>query len=472
MLPINAFSIENFKSFGPKQRFPLKRVNFLFGPNSQGKTASLIALGLLMNGYLKRKTDLNKITHLDNSPEIEIGFQNVNKSINQDFYLFESESVETSLDYNIKLNKFSPEKTRYFKKMFFISEDESRVLKKFQLFEVISEKETLVIELTDGSVTINLDSEYLNEQSDLTIDDTFPKSWSSNVKIDNIDVDLKNVRVSKKLQPGKGYSIAEILNNPSKEVSIVNDILDLLFTKFIEPGTRSPIDIPLDWVGPNRSVSNNSCSVNGKKDFIEDSFLNSNSVNEMNIWLQNSDLIDLGYDLIVKELDKSKSETSFTLKEFGVKRYGEDELLKMSEVGSGISHVFQMILPLFNQVEFLIIQQPEIHLHPSLQVQLCKALIKLSKEKNVQLIFETHSEHFIKAAQLEIAMGLPEDDPTLTNEDLSVLYISKDDDGFSKVKQMEVDKTGAFTEPWPDDFFELSADLSLERLRNSIKSRN
>jgi len=103
-------------------------------------------------------------------------------------------------------------------------------------------------------------------------------------------------------------------------------------------------------------------------------------------------------------------------------------------------------------------------------------MIELTNEKEVeeyfQLIIETHSEHFIKAAQLELAKNLNRDKPNFKKEDLSVLYISKDKSGFSNVKQMEMDETGAFTEPWPDDFFELSADLSLERLRQSYKSRN
>jgi predicted ATPase len=73
---------------------------------------------------------------------------------------------------------------------------------------------------------------------------------------------------------------------------------------------------------------------------------------------------------------------------------------------------------------------------------------------------------------LEIARSLNYNKPIITKDNVSVFYVSKDEDGFSKVKQIQLDKTGAFEEPWPDDFFELSADLSIERLRNSIKSRN
>jgi predicted ATPase len=98
--------------------------------------------------------------------------------------------------------------------------------------------------------------------------------------------------------------------------------------------------------------------------------------------------------------------------------------------------------------------------------------MELSVKKNIQIIIETHSEHIIKAAQLEIARSLNYNKPIITKDNVSVLYVSKDEDGFSKVKQIQLDKTGAFEEPWPDDFFELSADLSIERLRNSIKSRN
>src|SRR6056297_2619509 len=80
MLPINAFSIENFKSFGPEQRLPLKRLNFLFGPNSHGKTSSLIGLGVLTNSLLERNFKLNKIKHIDNSIDLNISQNLINNN--------------------------------------------------------------------------------------------------------------------------------------------------------------------------------------------------------------------------------------------------------------------------------------------------------------------------------------------------------------------------------------------------------
>lgn len=474
MLPIQAFSIENFKSFGPKQTFPFSRVNFIFGPNSQGKSAALQALALLMNGYLKNKTDINVLKHLDNSPDVEIGYRNINNTTDQNFYTLESHSTY-HIPPVLNLNELDGLDSIELRKRFTVKENDSRELVKFQLIEIISDEEVPILTMDSEFVELNPNSIYLRAAAETTISD-FPESWTSTVRVDDIHIDLNELRVDRNIRRTESGSLSlkDILSNEGQlEVSVINDIIQSLFIVWVdEEKKRNPEQNPLDWIGPNRFVSDKSCTINGEKGFIEDSFLNNKAVNEMNEWLRKTEFINIGYDLIVNEPDNSEADASYRLKEFGVKKYGEEAFLKMSQVGSGITHAFQMILPFFNNIELLIIQQPEIHLHPSLQVQLSKALIALSEEKGVQLIIETHSEHFIKAAQLEIVKGLSQYMPTLFAEDLNVLYISKNEDGFSTVKRIKVDETGSFTEPWPDDFFDLSADLSLERLRQSYKSRN
>jgi ABC-type dipeptide/oligopeptide/nickel transport system ATPase subunit len=228
----------------------------------------------------------------------------------------------------------------------------------------------------------------------------------------------------------------------------------------------------ISWIGANRNVTSQKLIINSESGFIADSYLNKQAITELNKWLKTTNIINLGYQFILNEVKSIEGiETDdLTLTEFGVKK--DDKLYALNEVGSGISHVFQILISVFNKPELLIIQQPELHLHPSLQVQLINSIISLSKQFGIQVVIETHSEHVIKAAQLEISKGVSSDKSLLTAEELNVLYISKNKEGFSSVKKIEVDKTGSFTEPWPDDFFELSADLGLERLRQGYKSKN
>jgi AAA15 family ATPase/GTPase len=86
MLPIESFSIENFRSFGPKQQLPLSRINFLFGPNSHGKSSSLMGLGVLVNSLLKNQFHQDKIEHSDNSPIIEMKGDLVNNKSGSKYF--------------------------------------------------------------------------------------------------------------------------------------------------------------------------------------------------------------------------------------------------------------------------------------------------------------------------------------------------------------------------------------------------
>jgi predicted ATPase len=219
-----------------------------------------------------------------------------------------------------------------------------------------------------------------------------------------------------------------------------------------------------------------SYSENGAKDYLSKRVLREEYVNDLNTWLRKSSHFEFTYEFVLNTGDRN--ETSFerfpvrSFVEYGVRDKENQKMLKFSEVGSGIGHIFQILLPLFSGVKVLVIQQPEVHLHPSLQVQLAKALFELSRDKNIQLVIETHSEHFIKAAQLEVAKSNSIENPLLTQDDLKVIYVSKNQDGHSVVRNIQINDFGAFNEPWPDDFFELSGDLSLGRLRFAFQKRN
>ena len=426
-----------------------------------------------MNGFLKKKFDISEIKHLDNSPNIVIGKGNINRKAKTEYFILECESEEEFVFIDIFEDDKDVSGEYRIIRRFYIQEGNKNELIKFQAFEAIENNKSLIIEINDSSVILNIDSNFLRHEIDLENVAEPPDHWSGFEEIKNVYIDTSRLKVSKQLP--KSGTLAEFVlsNEGSTESAIINDVLNLLFIKWVTEKKRSPYDMDLDWIGPNRLVTEKSYVIDGKNDFIENSFLNKVAIDSMNHWLERNEYINLDYKFVFNEPNLAEGDIqSIDIKEFGVKKRDEDGFLKLTEVGSGIGHIFQILLPFFNGTEFLIIQQPEIHLHPSLQVQLARALFSLANEKRVQIILETHSEHFIKAAQLEIARSSNQKLSSISKDDLSVLYVAKDESGFSKVRQIQLDETGAFTEPWPDDFFELSADLSLERLRQSYKSRN
>ena len=93
----------------------------------------------------------------------------------------------------------------------------------------------------------------------------------------------------------------------------------------------------------------------------------------------------------------------------------------------------------------LILEQPGIHLHPLVQSQLADLLIEVVNERKLQILVESHSEHFLTRLQRRIAEEKIAADQT-------ALYFCENENGTSKIKPLELDELGNITN-WPKNFF-------------------
>ena len=129
------------------------------------------------------------------------------------------------------------------------------------------------------------------------------------------------------------------------------------------------------------------------------------------------------------------------------------------DVGFGISQVLPIVVQnRLSQNKTLLIEQPEIHLHPTHQAELGDMFIRsaLGKQHNT-LLLETHSECLILRIlrrMRDTANGsLPEDIPPVCPDDVAILYV-QNKDSTATVQRLEVDEEGQFLDPWPNGFFE------------------
>ena len=67
-----------------------------------------------------------------------------------------------------------------------------------------------------------------------------------------------------------------------------------------------------------------------------------------------------------------------------------------------------------------LLQQPEVHLHPSAQAALGSLFCRVAAWKR-QLIVETHSDHLIDRVRMDVRDGVG----TLKPEDVSILYFER-----------------------------------------------
>lgn len=139
--------------------------------------------------------------------------------------------------------------------------------------------------------------------------------------------------------------------------------------------------------------------------------------------------------------------------EVKIKTKGSDYFVDIPDVGFGISQVLPVLVQCFyaSADSIIIIDQPEVHLHPSAQSALADVMIDVinSREngvdRNIQLIIETHSEHFLRRLQRRIAEG------TLPKEKVSA-YFANIDKTPAILEPLEVDEFGNIHN-WPDNFF-------------------
>ena len=132
--------------------------------------------------------------------------------------------------------------------------------------------------------------------------------------------------------------------------------------------------------------------------------------------------------------------------------------VRTSDVGVGISQVVPIVVAALDPERpgITAIEQPELHLHPKLAVELGDLFAHPIDRGGVFLI-ENHSEHLILRLlrRIEETHGgdLPEGKPPLQPDQVSVVYLSQTG-GEVQAKRLRIDETGEFIDRWPQGFFD------------------
>ena len=119
----------------------------------------------------------------------------------------------------------------------------------------------------------------------------------------------------------------------------------------------------------------------------------------------------------------------------------------ITDVGFGVSQVLPVLVLCCYVPEgsTILLEQPELHLHPSVQSGLADVFIDAVQNRNVQIVLESHSEHLLTRLQRRIA------EEKLRASD-AALYFCDMPDGASRLTSLQVDAYGNIKN-WPDRFF-------------------
>lgn len=246
-------------------------------------------------------------------------------------------------------------------------------------------------------------------------------------------IDLLNVNgVSRFETVSKNESDVE---SEQKTVSTTSDIKSLQMLK-------SARYVSAGRLGPQNSII--------RRDSLADDDLGANGENLINV------LSRMGIDFL-EDVEKTLSEVlggaairinfrdSERIELYLNSKDGK-ETFRPVNVGFGYSYVLPVIVSalLAQKDSLLIVENPEAHLHPAAQSRIMKFLIGVAKEKNLQLIIETHSDHVVNGMRIAMKEG------ALEIRDAHILYFSDDE---CQVKMITCDKKGTLSD-YPDDFLD------------------
>lgn len=159
--------------------------------------------------------------------------------------------------------------------------------------------------------------------------------------------------------------------------------------------------------------------------------------------------------------------------EVKVRTKGSQDWVDLPDVGFGISQILPVLVQCFCAPagSIIIMEQPEIHLHPSAQSALADVMIDViqsrenREDRNIQLIIETHSEHFLRRLQRRIA----EDESTELKEKVSV-YFANITKSPAILEPLQIDDFGNINN-WPENFFGDEAGDITEQAKAAMKKR-
>lgn len=282
---------------------------------------------------------------------------------------------------------------------------------------------------------------------------------------------MTEINTLKTLSPKEYSRFEEILLNYNLGTELLRALYNCInfeagYTHYIGPFRISPSRIYRDtqFFSNDVGIGGENSSTILFNNYKEDKLLNEEISNAL------KDI--LGVSLDIKELGEETGVYQIIIRnQDGI----ESNLI---DTGYGISQILPIVVQLLrNEVppkqiiahgvvlqalrSLILIEQPELHLHPAAQAAVAELLVKCLQNSNKlkkQILIETHSEHLIRKLQVLVAKG------ELQISDLKIYYIDKDKHGIANVEEMELLDSGKFKKAWKTGFFDQSFELTMELL--------
>ena len=399
-MKVKSISFENYKAFSEKQTMQLKPITILIGKNSSGKSSIAKLFTLLENSL---NGDIDEPLRLKNNG-VELG-------ASLDNLFFGNISGGISLNFNI-------------------------------LFENNVQIEVSLLEKVDGYGL-----------------DIF--QWKYKDDIQEFDLELS----------AEGY-----FDSISKKLYEC-EFKGFIPIKFIEKDTNENLsanfkveEIDVDYIGPFRILPERCFYLTGQTEFRDTGITGENAyemlgVSKLNRYDKLHEKVEKWYEenfdgwkLTVKNINAtyfqiilSKDIFRINIDDIDNKTYGKEFEINIVDVGQGMNQALPLVVRanVINRPNSIIVlEQPELHLHPAAHGDLAELFAKSSKENNQTFIIETHSENII----LRLRKLIVENDFGFTEDDLVIYWIEDAELKGKELREITVDEEGVLSD-WPEGVF-------------------
>lgn len=463
MAKISELSLENFQGISSKQTVQLGNFSLIFGENSAGKSSIARALLLLcqsINGSSPTKNESAKRFLNFSGSLIDLaGFRNVVHKHDDNLQVTLGLKIEvTENDFGLtptgslisRDRKGATEAVNFNSLSFEVRESknglESLAITFDFMFQDIQQSLTLIFETRDKSSLV-LSNAY--ETSSMATRSLLGLRADSDVSAS----DFQAVNYS-----WKGSWPGIVMPRPSS--SSQDGFLDsslvalsrLLFTSkiFISRFLSKPSHIPsLREIEPRVT-------------------LRSTAPSKPSRFRRNENLKQAATSNYLHQLTGGRYEIEQTTHEMGESGFlGEVEVkflrdkrlgvaVSFQDVGVGLSQVLPLLLEIDTQdrepgASFIIVEQPELHLHPRMQAELAELMYTKAQESS-QIIAETHSESMLLRVQRLLRKRK---DEAPIQDSVSVIYATFDAEAGTKFHNLELRQDMDFLVDFPQSFSDL-----------------
>lgn len=415
---IHSLKLSRFRSI-QNVDLEFRDINILIGRNNSGKSSILYALDLMVNNFAEEFAFDNTESDLGTLPE--------------NVYRHENEG-EVKFDLKIgfrqeKLDSILSNADRHFE----------GVPSHISHFGV-SASVPVPPNITEGNVNeVDLDSELYTDNGRITTSDA---TGEGELHWDDSDFQIGGFPPRVNSGPSRAVEVFDSITNLFRDFK-TNRFFYIHPDRLQRDRTREISESPR-----HRDVGESGKFVTDVMAYNRDYVDLSDHFKETLKWIKK-----FGFDEAKAKLERG-AEHSFQLvdEDTGVQT-------NILDIGSGTNQLVSLITQSYfaPSRSVLLVEEPEIHLHPRYQAKLADFFVNAQEFGNHRFFLETHSQHLLSRLQLRIAEDVI--DPT----QIGLFFFEKGQDG-THIQQIEIDQSGEVEGGIPE-FFEQDFDDVMDRMR-------